>query len=58
MKVYYTQDKISSSLQKFFKSIFSLSKPILKNISFIITGMIVSESVVTSDISRKYRFTN
>ena len=36
MKLYYTQDKIATSFAKFFKSIFSLSKPHLKVISFII----------------------
>ncbi len=55
MKVYYTQDKIASNFRKFFSSIFSLSKPLLKNISYIITGMTSAESVVTSDISRKLK---
>lgn len=54
MKAYYNQQKIASSLQNFFKK-FSLSKPHLKLISFIITGMICAESVVTSDISRKLK---
>ena len=53
MKAYYNQEKISSSLRKFFKKIYFLSKPLLKNISYIITGMISAESVVTSDISKK-----
>ena len=55
MKAYYNQEKISSSLRKFFKKIYFLSKPLLKNISYIITGMISAESVVTSDISKKLK---
>ena len=55
MKAYYNQQKISSSLQHFFTKFFSLSKPHLKLISFIITGMICAKSVVTSDISRKLK---
>lgn len=55
MKVYYTQEKIASNLRKFFIKIFSLSKPHLKLLSYIITGMISAESVVTSDISRKLK---
>ncbi len=55
MKVYYTQDKIASNFRKIFSSIFSLSKPLLKNLSYIITGMISAESVVTSDVSRKLK---
>lgn len=55
MKAYYNQQKISSSLQNFFIKFFSLSKPHLKIISFIITGMLCAESVVTSDISRKLK---
>lgn len=55
MKASYNQQKISSSLQHFFTSFFSLSKPLIKSISFILTGMICAESVVTSDISRKLK---
>lgn len=55
MKVYYNQEIISSSFQKFFKKIFSLSKPLLKTLSFIIIGIISAESVVNSDISRKLK---
>lgn len=55
MKAYYNQEKIASSFRNFFIKIFSISKPHLKNISYIIAGMIVSESVVTSDISRKLK---
>ena len=38
MKAYYNQEKISSSLRKFFQKIFSLSKPHLKSISYLIAG--------------------
>ena len=55
MKVYYNQKTISSSFYKFFKNILSLSKPLLKNISYIITGMISAESVVTSDVSKNLK---
>lgn len=54
-KAYYNQLIISSSLTKFFKNIFSLSKPHLKLLSFIIAGMISAESVVSADISRKLK---
>lgn len=55
MKIYYNQNKISSSFYNFFKKFSFLSKPHLKLISFIITGMIVAESVVSADISRKLK---
>lgn len=55
MKAYYNQQKISSSFINFFSNIFFLSKPLLKNLAFIITGMISAESVVTSDFSRKLK---
>ncbi len=55
MKAYYNQDKISSNFKKFFSSIFSLSKPLLKNLCFIIVGIISAESVVIADISRKLK---
>ena len=55
MLAYYNQKKISSSFSKFFKNIFSLSKPHLKLLAFIITGMISAESVVSSDISKKLK---
>ena len=54
MKFYYTQEKIASSLRNFFQK-FSISKPHLKSLSYIITGMISAESVVTSDFSRKLK---
>ena len=52
MKAYYNQEKIASSLRNFFKK-FSISKPLLKNLCYIILAMISAESVVTSDFSRK-----
>lgn len=55
MKEYYNQEKIASNLRNFFQKIFNLSKPHLKVIAFIITGMISAESVVTSDISKKLK---
>lgn len=55
MKLYYNQNNISSGLTKFFKNIFSLSKPHLKIISFILLGMISFESVVSSDIARNLK---
>lgn len=54
MKFYYTQEKIASSFRDFFKN-FSISKPHLKSLSYILIGMISAESVVTSDISRKLK---
>lgn len=54
MKAYYNQEKIASSFRNFFK-FFSLSKPHLKSLSYIITGMLSAESVVTADISRKLK---
>lgn len=55
MKSYYNQEKISSSFKNFFQKILNISKPHLKSLSFIITGMLSSESVVTADISRKLK---
>lgn len=55
MKEYYNQEKIASSLRKFFQKIFNFSQPHLKVITFIITGIISAESVVTSDISKKLK---
>ncbi len=55
MKAYYTQDKIASGLQHFFKNFSCLSKPFIKNISLFIIGLISAESVVTSDVSRKIK---
>ena len=54
MKSYYNQEKIASSFYKFFSK-FSLSKPHLKSLCYVIIGMIVAESVVTSDFSRKLK---
>lgn len=53
MKSYYNNQIISSNFQKVFKNLFSISKPLLNNLVIIITSMICSESVVTSDIARK-----
>lgn len=55
MKSYYNQEIISSTFQKFFKNFSILTKPFIKNLSYIIFGLISSESVVTSDISRKLK---
>lgn len=55
MKAYYTQEKIASSFRNFFIKFSNLSKPHLKIISYLITGMISAESVVCSDISRKLK---
>lgn len=55
MKAYYNQENISSNFQKIFKKIYSMSKPTLKTLTFIIIGMISAESVVTSDVSRKLK---
>lgn len=55
MKLYYTQDKISTNFKNFFKSVFPISKPHLKVISFLLLGMICAESVVSSDIARKLK---
>ena len=54
MKSYYNQEKIASSFYKFFSK-FSLSKPHLKSLCYAIIGMIVAESVVTSDFFRKLK---
>ena len=54
MKSYYNQEKFASSFYKFFSK-FSLSKPHLKSLCYAIIGMIVAESVVTSDFSRKLK---
>lgn len=54
MKSYYNQEKIASSFYKFFSK-FSLSKPHFKSLCYAIIGMIVAESVVTSDFSRKLK---
>jgi len=53
-KYYYNQHNISSGFRNFFEN-FSLSLPHIKSLSYIITGMITAESVVTSDISRKLK---
>ena len=55
MKSYYNQEIISSTFRKFFQKFSFLSKPFIKNLSYIIYGLISAESVVTSDISRKLK---
>lgn len=55
MKSYYNQEIISSTFQKFFKKFSFLTLPHIKNLSYIIFGLISAESVVTSDISRKLK---
>lgn len=55
MKAYYNQEKIASSFRNFFKKVLNLSKPHLYLISYIITALISSESVVTSDIARELK---
>ena len=54
MKYYYNQEKIATSFRLFFKN-FSISKPHLKSLSYILTGIISAESVVSADISRKLK---
>ncbi len=53
-KVYYNQEKIASNLRDYFQK-FSISKPHLKNLAYIINAMISAESVVTADLSRKMK---
>lgn len=56
IKLYNTQNQITSNLANFFKNIFpSISKPHLKVLPSIIFGMILSESVVTTDIVKKLK---
>ena len=55
MKSYYTQEKISSTFRNFFEKFSILTKPFIKNLSYILFGLISAESVVTSDISRKLK---
>ena len=57
MKVYYTHDKVSSFFKQIFQKVFTLSVPHLKNLSSIITSMIDAESVVSTDIARKFKDT-
>lgn len=55
-KLYNTQLSLTSNLAKFFKFVSpNLSKPHLKLIPNIIFGMIMSESVVTSDIVKNLK---
>ena len=55
-KVYNTQGDFASSIQKFLKkAIPDIRKTQLKIIPFIVLGMIVSESVVASDIAKELK---
>ena len=54
-KLYYTQDKVSSFFKNIFAKVFNLSLPHLKNLSSILTAMIDTESVVSSDIARSFK---
>jgi len=55
-KLYNTQANLASDLLNFFKKVVSnISKPHLKLIPYIILGMVESESVVTSDITKKLK---
>ena len=54
-KLYNNQDFISTNLSSFFSNpSFNLSKPHLKILPFIISSIVSSESVVTSDISKSF----
>lgn len=55
MELYYNQKNMSTTFQKFFEKFSILTKPFIKNLSFIIFGLISAESVVTSDISRNLK---
>ena len=54
-QVYNTQDDISSNLVNFLKKVGVWRKTQLKIIPFIVIGMILSESVVSSDIAKKLK---
>ena len=54
-QVYNTQDNISSSLINFLKKVGVWRKSQLKIIPFIVIGMILAESVVSSDIAKKLK---
>ncbi len=54
-KLYYTQKEIASGIVDFLKKVGITKKTQLKIIPFIVIGMIVSESVVTSDIAKKLK---
>ena len=55
MKLYYNQEIISTTFRKFFQKFSILTKPFIKNLSYIMFGLISAESVVTSDFSRKLK---
>jgi len=58
-KIYNNYDKIASDLNKFFQKIGAkLSKPLRKNLSYIILAMSESESVVTADMAKVIKSSN
>ncbi len=55
-QIYNTQNDLASKIQIFLKKVFpDIRKTQLKIIPFIIIGMILSESVVTSDIAKNLK---
>lgn len=55
-KLYNTQNEIASNIKKFLLKIFpDIRKTQLKIIPYIIIGIILSESVVASDIAKKLK---
>ena len=54
-KLYNTQNKIASNIFKFLNSVGNFRKTQLNIIPFIVIGMILSESVVSSDIAKKLK---
>lgn len=54
-KLYYTQKEIASNIVTFLKKVGINRKTQLNIIPFIVIGMIVSESVVSSDIAKKLK---
>lgn len=54
-KLYNTQKDISSNINSFLLNVGIIKKTQLKIISFIVIGMILSESVVISDIAKKLK---
>ena len=52
-KVYNTQEEIASEIEKFLKEIFTdIRKTQLNILPYIVLGIILSESVVASDIAK------
>ena len=54
-KLYNTQSKIASNILNFLNSVGNFRKTQLNIIPFIVIGMILSESVVSSDIAKKLK---